>query len=209
MLSSVLVLIFFLMLYTVGHSLLASMPVKTWARRVFGSSTERWYRLAYNLLAAITLLPLFPLLAFLPDKTLYIVPAPWRWLMVGGQVLAVVGLGVTFLQTGPFEFLGLAQLFAEQSTKSNSFNVRGFYSWVRHPLYSFSLVFLWLTPFMSVNLLTIYILFTIYFYVGSIHEETRLLAEFGADYRVYQQCVPRLIPLPGRCYKHLEKDYES
>ena len=171
------------MLYTVVHSLLASMPVKAWARRVFGSSTDRWYRLAYNLLATITLLPLFPLLALLPDKTLYFAPAPWRWLMVGGQVLAVMGLGVAFLQTGLFEFLGLAQLFTEQSPKSNSFRVHGFYKWVRHPLYSFSLVFLWLTPFMSVNLLTIYILFTIYFYVGSIHEETRLLAEFGAAYR--------------------------
>jgi protein-S-isoprenylcysteine O-methyltransferase Ste14 len=53
---------------------------------------------------------------------------------------------------------------------------------------------------MSVNLLTVYILFTIYFYVGSIHEETRLLAEFGANYRDYQQRVPRLLPLPGRRY---------
>jgi protein-S-isoprenylcysteine O-methyltransferase Ste14 len=199
-LLSVLVLSFFMVLYAVVHSLLASLPVKRWTRRVFGLSTDRWYRLAYNLLATIMLLPLFPLLALLPDRTLYIVPAPWRWLMVGGQVLAVVGLGVAFLQTGLFEFLGVTQLFTEQSPKSNSFRVHGFYNWVRHPLYSFSLVFLWLTPFMSVNLLTIYILFTIYFYVGSIHEETRLLAEFGADYREYQQRVPRLIPLPGRRY---------
>jgi protein-S-isoprenylcysteine O-methyltransferase Ste14 len=200
-LSSVLVLSFFLVLYAVVHSLLASLPVKQWTRRVFGPRADRWYRLAYNLLATITLLPLFPLLVLLPDKTLYVVPAPWRWLMVGGQLLAVVGLGIAFLQTGLFEFLGLAQLFTEQPTKSDSFNVRGFYNWVRHPLYSFSLLFLWLTPFMSVNLLTIYILFIIYFYVGSIHEERRLLAEFGADYRDYRQRVPRLIPIPGRRYR--------
>jgi hypothetical protein len=53
---------------------------------------------------------------------------------------------------------------------------------------------------MTVNLLTVYILITLYFYVGSFHEERRLLAEFSDAYRDYQQQVPRLIPRPGRCY---------
>lgn len=200
MLSSILILTLFLGLYTVGHSLLAALPVKAWARRVFGPNTDRWYRLVYNLVAVITLLPLFPLLALLPDKTLYVVPAPWRWLMVGGQLLALAGLGISFLQTSPFHFLGLAQLFAQQPTESGSLSVYGFYCWVRHPLYFFSLILLWLTPVMSVNLFTTFVLFTIYFYVGSIYEEKRLLAEFGPAYRDYQQRVPRLIPIPGRCY---------
>jgi protein-S-isoprenylcysteine O-methyltransferase Ste14 len=78
--------------------------------------------------------------------------------------------------------------------------VRGFYCYVRHPIYSFSLLLLWLTPAMTVNLLTVYVLTTLYFYVGSLHEERRLLAEFGEAYRDYQQQVPRLIPRPGRCY---------
>jgi protein-S-isoprenylcysteine O-methyltransferase Ste14 len=149
----------------------------------------------------ITLLPIFPMLALLPDKTLYIVPTPWRWLMVGGQVLALVGGGVALWQSTPFHFLGLAQLFAEQPAENRTFEVQGFYAWVRHPLYFFSLLFLWLTPLMSVNLLTTYILFTIYFFIGSIHEERRLLAEFGAAYRDYQRRVPPLIPIPGRRYK--------
>ena len=112
-----------------------------------------------------------------------------------------MGIGVTLLQTDLFQFLGLAQLFAEQPTENTSFSVQGLYSWARHPLYSLILLFLWLTPLMSVNLLTTYILFTIYFYVGSIHEEKRLLAKFGSAYRDYQQRVPRLIPIPGRRYQ--------
>lgn len=201
MFSSILVLSLFFVLYAVVHSLLASLPVKVWARRIFGSSTDRWYRLAYNLFATITLLPIFPMLALLPDKTLYVVPAPWRWLMMGGQVLALAGLGVALWQTNPFHFLGLAQLFAEQPAENRTFRAQGCYTWVRHPLYFFSLLFLWLTPLMSVNLLTTYVLFTIYFYIGSIHEERRLLVEFGAAYRDYQRRVPRLIPIPGRRYK--------
>jgi hypothetical protein len=74
------------------HSLLASLPLKNWKRRVFGAEVDRWYRLAFNALAAITILPIFPMLATLPDRTLYMVPAPWRWLMVCGQVLAPAGL---------------------------------------------------------------------------------------------------------------------
>jgi protein-S-isoprenylcysteine O-methyltransferase Ste14 len=200
MFSSVLVLSSFFVLYAVAHSLLASLPLKGWARHIFGSSTHRWYRLAYNLFATITLLPIVPLLALLPDRTLYVVPSPWRWVMVGGQVLALGGGGVTLLQTGLFHFLGVAQLFVEQPAESGSLSIQGFYKRVRHPLYSFSLLFLWLTPVMSVNLLTTYALFTIYFYVGSIYEERRLLAEFGPTYRDYQQRVPRLIPIPGRRY---------
>jgi protein-S-isoprenylcysteine O-methyltransferase Ste14 len=65
---------------------------------------------------------------------------------------------------------------------------------VRHPLYFFGLLFLWLTPVMTINLLTTYLLFTLYFYIGSFFEERRLRAEFGPAYRQYQQRVPRLIP---------------
>lgn len=200
MLSSVLALMLFFVMWALVHSLLASLPCKNWTRRVLGAWVDRWYRLAFNVFAAITILPIFPMLAFLPDRMLYVVPAPWRWLMRGGQVLALAGLVGSFLQTDVFHFLGLSQLFAHQPTQTGPLEVRGFYCYVRHPNYSFSILLLWLTPAMTVNLLTVYILITLYFYVGSFHEERRLLAEFGDAYRDYQQQVPRLIPRPGRCY---------
>jgi protein-S-isoprenylcysteine O-methyltransferase Ste14 len=198
---SILVLSLFFGLYAALHSLLASLPVKQRAKRILGPTTDRWYRLAYNIFAVVTLLPLFPLLVLLPDKTLYIILAPWRWLMIAGQLLALAGLGVAFLQTEPFHFLGLAQLFAKQPAEINSFSVHGFYNRVRHPLYFFSLLFLWLTPVMSVNLLVTYLLITVYFYIGSVYEEKRLLAKFGATYQDYQRRVPRLLPLPHRRYQ--------
>jgi len=200
MLSSVLVLTAFFVMWALVHSLLASLPLKNWTRRVFGAGVDRWYRLAFNAFAGITILPIFPMLATLPDRTLYVVPATWRWLMMGGKVLALAGLVGSFLQTGPLHFLGLSQLFASKPAQTSPLEGRGFYCYVRHPIYSFSLLLLWLTPAMTVNLLTVYILITLYFYVGSFHEERRLLAEFGDAYRDYQQQVPRLIPRPGRCY---------
>jgi len=199
MVSSVAILIVYFVVWAVVHSLLASLRVKDWARRRLGPSVNRWYRLAYVVFATITSGPMLLLVRLLPDRRLYTVAAPWRWVMVGGQVAAVAGMVWAVLKTGPSYFLGLSQLLARQST-AGKLQVQGFYCRVRHPLYLLAILFIWLTPAMSVNLLTLYALITLYFVVGSVHEESRLIAEFGDAYRDYQQQVPRLIPRPGRCY---------
>lgn len=191
---SVFLIAIFLAGYAVLHSLLATIAVKNWVRRMFGPGVDRWYRLVYNIIAVVTLLPLVPMLVWLPDITLYKVPLPWRWVMVAGQAAALGGLMVSLLQTGVLHFLGLRQLIAERPVENGVLSVQGFYGWVRHPLYFFSSLLLWLTPVMTVNWLTICIIFTLYFYLGSFLEERRLLAEFGPAYRVYQQRVSRFIP---------------
>jgi protein-S-isoprenylcysteine O-methyltransferase Ste14 len=199
MTSSVMILSAYFVVWAVVHSLLASLQVKDWARRTMGAGVDRWYRLAYVIFATATTLPMLAMGALLPDRTLYVVVTPWRWLMIGGQVTALVGAAGAMLQTGPSYFLGLPQLLARRST-DDALQVRGFYCYVRHPLYLFAILFVWLTPAMTVNLATLYGLSTLYFVIGSVHEERRLVAEFGAAYRAYQRQVPRLIPHPGRCY---------
>jgi len=61
-------------------------------------------------------------------------------------------------------------------------------------------VLLWLMPVMTSNMLVAVILFTLYFYFGSIYEVHRLVSQFGPAYQAYRQHVPRLIPIPGRRY---------
>ena len=203
-LASILILTIYFVIYGVVHSWLASASVKEWLSQTFGSTTDRWYRLAYNIFAVVTLLPVLALMAVLPGQTLYVVPSPWRWLMVGGQLLALLAAAISLLQTGIFYFIGLAQLVDENPGRSGALNLGGFYAWVRHPLYTFSIIFLWLTPAMTTNTLTTFILFTLYFYFGSIYEERRLVAEFGEAYQAYRRQVPRLIPNPGRRYSRIE-----
>jgi protein-S-isoprenylcysteine O-methyltransferase Ste14 len=197
---SVLTLVVCFVVWAVVHSLLASVPVKDWTRRVLGEGVDRWYRLAYVVFASVSGLPLLLMVAVLPDRALYAVPSPWRWPMRGGQALALGAAVWAVLETGPTYFLGLSQLLARGSSQANTLQVRGFYCWVRHPLYLFSIVILWLSPDMTVNLLVFYGLITLYFAIGSLHEERRLLAEFGHAYRDYQRQVPWLIPTRGRCY---------
>jgi protein-S-isoprenylcysteine O-methyltransferase Ste14 len=198
--GSALALTAFFALYGVVHSWLASLTVKNWARRTFGPAVDRWYRLGYNIFAVVTFLPMLGLMAALPGKVLYIVEVPWRWLMVIGQLAALAGAGLTLRQTGVFHFIGLAQLVSAQPAEIAPLNFRGMYRRVRHPLYFFSLLFLWLTPLMTTNSLVAYILFTLYFQFGSEYEERRLVAEYGAAYEQYRQSVPRMIPWPGRGY---------
>jgi protein-S-isoprenylcysteine O-methyltransferase Ste14 len=121
--------------------------------------------------------------------------------MVLGQMVGAIGAAVAILQTGALRFVGVTQVFAERSKEEvGLLQVRGLYCYVRHPSYFFSLIVIWLTPLMTVNLLALYALFTLYFYVGSVHEESRLMAEFGAAYEEYQRHVPRIIPRLRRCY---------
>lgn len=42
---------------------------------------------------------------------------------------------------------------------------------------------------------------TLYFIVGSYHEEALLLTEFGDPYAAYRAQVPRFVPWPGRQVK--------
>ena len=200
MLSSVLIFAGTFIVWAVVHSMLAGLTFKNWLRDWTGADIDRWYRLAYSIFAVITIMPMAVMLLLLPDRMLYSVPAPWRWPMVAGQVLGLAGMAVTLLQTGLFQFIGLTPLFASDPKESGPLQVSGFYCWVRHPMYSFALLVLWLTPEMTVNLLTAYILVTSYLYVGSVFEERKLVLEFGDVYQDYLDQVPRLVPRPGRCY---------
>jgi methanethiol S-methyltransferase len=189
-------------LWAIVHSLLASLRLKAFARRILGSGVTRWYRLFFVIVAVITLVPVLAAVALLPDRALYRTPAPWRWAMVLAQVGALVALAISVLQAGPMHFLGLAQLMAKDPEHTGELQVRGFYRGVRHPLYLFSVLLIWLTPVMSGNLATLFACMTLYFIVGSYHEEALLTVEFGEAYEHYRAQVPRFLPWPGRRFGH-------
>jgi protein-S-isoprenylcysteine O-methyltransferase Ste14 len=200
MISSVAIIVGYAILYGVVHSWLASQRMKHWTRRTFGPTTDRWYRLAYNLIGGVTLLPLLPMLVWLPDRTLYTLTLPWLWLALLGQLAAAAGIVYGLWLTNIWHFLGLCQLL--EMPDDDRLNCRpplvifGLYRLVRHPLYFWGLVFIWLTPQMTVNRLALFAVFSLYLYIGTFFEEQRLVAEFGDAYRAYQRQVPRLIPAP-------------
>ncbi|RME89290.1 MAG: isoprenylcysteine carboxylmethyltransferase family protein [Anaerolineae bacterium] len=178
------------------HSLLASHTAKAIARRRFGPLSDRFYRLAYNLFAVITFLPVVALMTRLPDRLLYQLPVPWLYVALLGQALALITLLVGLLQTDLWSFLGLRQIGALENGRKESLTVRGLYRWVRHPLYTAGLVFIWLSPVMTRNTLVVFAALTVYILIGAYFEERKLLREFGAAYAEYRSRTPMLIPCP-------------
>lgn len=179
------------------HSLLASRQVKTSFERWLGMKAMRFYRLAYNLLSILTFLPILWLAVVLPDRQLYAIPLPWLALTLAGQALAAVLLGIGVFQTGLLDFTGLGAL-AGRETSASKLVTRGLYRFVRHPLYSAGILFIWLTPVMTINLFIILAASTMYIILGAYIEERKLRREFGAEYAAYQAAVPMLIPRHGR-----------
>jgi hypothetical protein len=69
----------------------------------------------------------------------------------------------------------------------------------RHPLNFAPLPVLWLWPRMTTSLLAFNTAATIYFVIGSLHEEARLRDAYGDDYDAYRTSgVPFYVPIPHR-----------
>ena len=186
--------------YGALHSLLASNPVKQAFQRAFGQTSDRFYRLFFNIVGGLTFLPVLAVTALDPGQTLYHLAWPWALLTSVGQVLAAILLLLGLLQTDSLHFLGLRQISHPEASDRSGLVINGLYCHVRHPLYSAGLLFIWLSPLMTTSLLALNLGLTLYIIIGSIFEERRLVGQFGQAYVDYQHRVPRLIPRPGKCY---------
>lgn len=185
-------LILGIVLWGIFHSLLASTGLKDLFRRVFGSGFMKSYRLFYNIFAVISIVPILYLMVTLPDGNLYQASFPYDYLMRIGQGVSVFLLLVAVFQTDLLSFAGLRQLFKEE--KKGPLITGGLYHFVRHPLYTFSLLILWLSPTMSLNSFIVYTALTLYVLVGIVFEERKLVREFGQEYDQYRSTTPMLIP---------------
>lgn len=194
-LLSSLLIFFALGVYGLVHSWLASLQAKRWARRLLGDlPVDRYYRLAYNLFAVVSLLPVMAMVTLLPDRPLYVIPFPWVMLTLAVQGLAVLALLVGLLQTGVMDFLGLRQLVVSSRGGNGQLVKDGLYRWVRHPLYTAGLVFIWFSPVMSTNLLAFFAGLSAYLVIGAYFEERKLILVYGDAYRRIQQNTPMFIP---------------
>lgn len=195
----------FFALWAAVHSITASSRFKVWVRRRLGDRVyDGTYRLFYNGLAAITLLPaLVAGVLALPHQIIWEVGRPWSFLLVVLQLIGVVGLGISLLQTDIMRFIGLGQLIRllrgdDDANPEPALITTGAYRLVRHPLYFFSLLVLWFAPVMTLSLFLFNLASTIYFWVGSAHEEKRLALTFGERYEAYRQRIPRILPIKIR-----------
>ena len=180
------------LLYGFIHSLIAANGFKHQIYRILGDGAKRYYRLFYSIFAIITLLPVMILTSFIPDETLYSIPAPLVYLTAALQIVSVGLIIYSVMQTGAFQFIGLSQAFGQDH--KDTLNTAGLYRYVRHPLYTFSLVVIWLTPTMTRNFALLYAALTVYILIGAMVEERKLVQTFGPAYQEYRRKTPFLIP---------------
>ena len=184
--------------YFTLHSILASLAVK---RRVAAARPNLmpYYRLAFNILAVLLLLPILWLIYYDHGPMLWRWQGIAAWLANGLALAAIFGFWSTLRSYDMQEFLGFRQLrfHIRKVEDQEHFHLSRFHRFVRHPWYFFGLVILW-TRDMSAALLLSSAIITLYFIVGSRLEEKKLLAYHGDTYRRYMARVPGLMPLPWK-----------
>lgn len=190
--------------YGAIHSLLAATSTKRFARFLMGERVfEGLYRLFFNAVAVVLLLPIVWIIFFEPGDTVWRVYFPLNVLFLLIQGIGVVGLLVSLLQIDGNRFLGVSQALRWIAGRrlplpSERLATSGVYALVRHPLYVFSLMIIWPVGTMSASWLGFSVAATLYFLAGSVLEEQKLRQAFGESYEQYQRHVPWFLPIGRR-----------
>ncbi|MCB4204119.1 isoprenylcysteine carboxylmethyltransferase family protein [Deferribacterales bacterium Es71-Z0220] len=184
----------FLIVYCILHSVLADY-------KVIGKIYHLWwYRFFYVFLSTVLLIPLFGIYFKLPKEEFFYPPLPYRLFL---YLVGAIGLFVGYIASKSYDndsFLGLKQIkqyfknrekYHYEST--NLITDKGILSIVRHPYYLAGILILWGRPLYVKDFIT-NIIFTLYFILGAINEERKLINVFGDTYKEYKKNVPMLFP---------------
>lgn len=178
------------------HSILIRKTVTDYMKQKLGDQ-YRFYRLFYNIVALVTLIPLM-------DYSISLKGVPFfRW--EGRLVIVKYLLWMTsiylFIAGGSHynisQFLGIRQIKTGRTNRAlseyDTFDTSGILSVIRHPWYVAGILILWARD-MSLPTLLNNIVIVAYFVIGAFLEERKLLIEFGEKYREYKKNVSMFIP---------------
>lgn len=178
------------------HSALITKTVTDYAKRKLGIQ-YRFYRLFFNIISLVTLAPL------LYYSVSHKGPLVFRWdgpllitkylLLLGGLFLFAAGARHYSLS----QFFGIHQIRTGQTgsalSENAAFDTTGILGIIRHPWYTGGIMVIWASDIYLLSLLNNTIL-SIYFVIGTLLEERKLIIEFGDSYREYQKNVSMLVP---------------
>ncbi len=178
------------------HSAMISETATRALQRRLGASF-RFYRLIYNAVAVLTLIPVL-----LYSRSLHGVPffrwdGAWR---VPHYVLVASGLLLFFAGARQYslrQFLGISHVRGASTAglaSGGGIDSRGVLGVVRHPWYTAVVLLLWSGDLDTARVVGNGVL-TAYIVVGTLLEERKLVHEFGDEYRRYQRQVSMFLPL--------------
>ena len=180
------------------HSGMISLTVNNYLKNSLGSY-YKFYRLFYNLVALVTIIPL--IFYSLSVKS----PVLFRWqgyltIVQFALLIIVISLIISGgLKYDLLQFLGIRQIKSGKShstlSQSGDIDTSGILNLTRHPWYLAAIIFVWIVNReMYLSTLLINIILTIYLVIGTVLEEKKLIYEWGDHYRDYIDRVSMLFP---------------
>jgi len=176
-----------IVVFCVSHSVLVLPSVK---QKMYSFISQKNYRLFFNIFSVALLLAIYYSYVQLPRIVIF----AFTGQKIVGVVLVLLGsylATIAFKAYNSLEFFGLAV-----ESENQTLNTTGMNKYVRHPLYSATLLLLLgllvLEPTRAFFGLSI--LMFIYLLIGIKLEEKKLIQTFGQAYRNYLKEVPMLIP---------------
>ncbi|HMU42226.1 MAG TPA: methyltransferase [Ignavibacteriaceae bacterium] len=212
---SILGIIFLFIVFGFLHSILASLWLKKKLAGWLGNKMA-FYRIFYNIFSIISLAIIYDL-SPQPNIIIYDLQSPFDLIILIPQFGSLIGAFMSFKFFSTKEFLGIDQVkryllndySADELDERMSFRIEGPYRYCRHPVYFFSIMFLLFRPAMDLFYITFLVCIILYFWIGSIYEEKKLVKIFGSDYLEYQKYVPAIIPYKLFSPYSLDKKIES
>jgi len=192
--------------YFALHSLAASLWLKSRVAEHF-PAVMPGYRLSFNLLASLLLLPPLGLMWWLAGEPLWRYQGVWNVLRILLMLLALAGFAWSLRYYDGREFLGVKQLREglRDIRDQERLQISPLHRFVRHPWYSLGLVLIWCQEMDGARLLSA-LLVSGYLVVGSRLEERKLMVYHGDRYLRYRARVPGLIPSPWRWLTKVEAE---
>lgn len=177
--------------YYALHSVLASRKVKASIFARF-PGVERYYRIIYNVLAVLLILPILLAGAVIQGPRLLPENDALRYLAMFFATWGVILIRLTFKVHSFRSFAG----FDRPDSENAKLLREGILGMIRHPMYAGGLLIVigygLFAP--TVTNLIICVISAIYIFIGIGIEEKRLTAIFGEPYLTYKKEVPALIP---------------
>jgi protein-S-isoprenylcysteine O-methyltransferase Ste14 len=157
----------------------------------------RYYRLIYNGLALVTLIPVAMYTYSIQTQPFFSWEGSWK-------VIQFLGLSISFLlflsgvwHYDVLQFFGIRQLKQSNScsvlTENCELDTTGILGILRHPWYAGGIILVWSRD-LDISAVITNLIITAYFVMGTFLEERKLAIQFGETYNAYQKRVSMYFP---------------
>ncbi len=184
--------------FFIQHSGMTRKSFRQWLEKYMNKTFHNAF---YTIISSILLLTLIVFWQQ-SSQTLAVATDNFRWFLRAVFFMAFAGINWGSVALSLNEPFGLSPILrylrGKDPQPSGHLIIRGPYRWVRHPLYLFSILFIWSCPDLTADRLLFNTFFTSWIIIGIFLEERDLVNDFGEEYVDYKRKVPMLIPYRGK-----------